>query len=351
MVDAFSGIGGFHYGAKLAASKVGFEIECSMAIEKDFDAATNYELNHLIKPFGDINDLTPSSVPDHDLLTGGFPCQPFSRNGKYYNKNNRTLGENEERGNLFLRLADILLAKKPKFFIFENVNGLLSMKNYDGSKAFDAIVHILTECGYSISWQILDSKDFGVPQQRKRVYIVGIRSDLNFTYRFVSPNIRTVPLLDITELSVDSYFLLENRWKNLKNHRIPGTRFEALKAAYESGKWAKPLSFVNEVYPVAIIYGDTPSGGPRQQDKLYSYMGISPTIATFELTAPAFDFNSGWRKLTPRECYRLQGFSDSHKIPKSHIIAYRQAGNAVTVNVVAWVIENLLIQAKNNAYV
>jgi site-specific DNA-cytosine methylase len=119
----------------------------------------------------------------------------------------------------------------------------------------------------------------------------------------------------------------------------PPPRLDVLRLAVDSGEWTAPKGKVGKIHPLGIIYGDTPSLLPRQQDKLYSNMGISPTIATF--STPCFESPQGWRILTPRECMRLQGFPDSFLLHKDDTMAYKQAGNAVTVRAAAAVIGRL----------
>jgi DNA (cytosine-5)-methyltransferase 1 len=336
-IDTFAGIGGFRLGAERAFAAAGVPAQCVMSVELDDKACRTYEANFGANPSGDMTKLSPHDFPDHDLLLGGFPCQAFSRNGKYYNHNNRTLGD-DDRANLCFRLFDVLKAKQPKFFVFENVKELLTIKNQDGSSFLEGILGHLNDCGYDVAYNLMNSSDFGLPQQRKRVYFVGSRKDLGLGGVYSPPAATplSVAVRDIMEPAVPDRYLLTSLWRNRKNVKIGGTRLEALNQAYNSGEWPRPTSRVDQIVPVAIIYGDTPSGAPRQQDKMYSSWGISPTIATF--STPAFDADTGWRILTPRECARAQGFPDDFILPTSVSSAYKQVGNAVSINVVSAVI-------------
>ena len=325
-IDAFSGIGGF----SCAVHNLWPQSECVAAIENDADACKTFFANHKILPLGDIRVIDPNSLPDHDFLFGGFPCQPFSRNGKWYNKNNKTIHQDEKRGDLFHFLIQILKNKQPDYFIFENVKGLLSMKNPDGTLVIDEIEKCINETGYFFERKIISPTEINIPQQRNRVFLIGSKQPHNF---------KTFPTIeldrcvnDIKEMNVHERFFLEKQLKKRKNVKIPGNRWDALISAHSSGYWNVPQTKMSSIEPIAIIYGDTPSGLPRQQDKLYSKLGISPTIATF--STPAFDFDEGWRILTPRECMRLQGFSDDFQISSSDSVGYKQAGNAVCVKVV-----------------
>lgn len=380
-VDTFGGIGGFHIAAEQACEDLGIKSDCVKSVEFDDDACETYKRNFGIDPKGDMTKIAPADFPDHDLLLGGFPCQPFSRNGKYYNHNKKTVADNEDRALLVTRLFDILTAKKPKFFVFENVKEILTIKNGDGSFVGDTVLANLKGCGYDVQVQVLDSVRFGLPQQRKRAYFVGTRLDLELggvLFRFPEGNDIEISVEDILQKNVSERLLLKNLWKNrkigqeeikveetiaiirkkrpnskyadlleqecLKHGDAAISRFRALELAYQSGDWKQPLRKCDKIWPMAIIYGDTPSGLPRQQDKLYSIMGISPTIATF--STPAFDCKEGWRMLSPKECARLQGLPAKFKLPKSDATAYKQIGNAVSTNVAKAVIKRLLETAQ-----
>ncbi len=349
-VDTFCGIGGFSLAIANVTNGTAKRV---LAIDFDPKVVETFKNNFEEDCLGDIRKLEVESVPDHDILFGGFSCQPFSRNGKWYNKNNRTIGEDEDRDNLFLELVRILNGKKPKYFLFENVKGLISMKNRDGTLYFDTIKENLIGCGYNLYTQVLDAADYGLPQQRERIFFVGIRNDLDQSFEFPNPIKRKSCIADILESNVDQKYFLSNLWKNRiingnakeenvgkKNHDFPkgSNRYEVLKSIYD--KAVKPIYPTFQIESVAILYGDTPSGLPRQQDKIYSIMGIAPTIATF--STPAIDSNEGLRQLTPRECMRLQGFPDSYKMHPKDALAYKQAGNAVAVPVVEAILRNLL---------
>lgn len=335
-IDLFAGIGGFHFAMKTVWPKS----ECVFASEIDKHAARTYENNHGVNPLNDITKTDIRALPKADLLCAGFPCQPFSRNGKWYNLNNMTVGD-DSRANLFLYIIEYLKYHRPAVAVLENVSGIYKIKNKDGSPYLDSILDAIKECGYVGHCSILNSADFGLPQQRKRTFIVCF-ADENPAGRFVWPEKleRSLCINDILEENVDSKYYLENRWSGRNNIKLLGSRLSQLKINYEE----RELCYSNitkKISPVAMIYGDTPSGAPRQQDKLYSRFGISPTIATFELSIPNID-TPNWRVLTPRECARLQGFPENLKLPRKDSFAYKQIGNAVSVSVV----EKILFQIK-----
>lgn len=155
----FSGIGGFELGIRGALPQA----ECVGYSEIDKHAILTYESHFKHTNYGDATTIAPERLPDFDLLVGGFPCQAFSVAGK-------RLGFNETRGTLFFDVARILKHKRPQHLVLENVKGLLS---HDNGKTFQTILRVLTDLGYHVEWQVLNSKDFGVPQNRERTYIVG----------------------------------------------------------------------------------------------------------------------------------------------------------------------------------
>lgn len=159
----FSGIGGFELGIEQAARELGFTPECVGYSEIDKHAIRTYEEHFNHDNYGDATLIDPAALPEFDLLVGGFPCQSFSIAGK-------RLGFDETRGTLFFDIARILEAKQPRYFILENVKGLLS---HDKRKTFRTIIRTLDDLGYDLQWKVLNSKDHGVPQNRERVYIVG----------------------------------------------------------------------------------------------------------------------------------------------------------------------------------
>jgi len=170
-VDLFSGIGGFHYGL----AQVGGE--CIMACDIDFWANKSYEKNFGVCPRGDISEIHSSDIPNFEVLCAGFPCQTFSNIGP-------KTGLNDERGRLINQVFRILYDKKPISFILENVKGLLTHNN---GKTFNYIRSNLISLNYNIYYDILEAKNFNLPQIRKRLFIVGIRNDLNVNFNFPKP--------------------------------------------------------------------------------------------------------------------------------------------------------------------
>lgn len=344
--DAFCGMGGF----SVAAHDVFPDSECVWAIDFDKDVSKTFHDNFGIECLGDILKADPSAVPDHDILFGGFPCQPFSQSGKW----RTTIGDGEDRDNLFIPLVNILRAKQPGFFVFENVDNFERVRNKDGTLYIDTIFAAINEAGYDVAKKVLDAKDYCVPQHRERIFLVGARKGAQpFDFEFPVAATCPVPAIeDILDAKVDRKYLIKNAWKSLKilgrggkdaippNHGFPvGTpRSEVVQWLYDNNK-SLPTSRTGETEAAAILYGDTPSGKARRTDKVYSRLGISPTVVAF--SGPAVDSHQGLRLLTPRECARLQGFPDSYRLPESDHAAYKQVGNAVCVPVVKAVLGKL----------
>jgi DNA (cytosine-5)-methyltransferase 1 len=258
--------------------------------ERNFNGHTNY---------GDATTITPTDLPDFDLLVGGFPCQAFSIAGK-------RKGFDDTRGTLFFDIARILAEKRPRHLVLENVKGLLS---HDQGKTFQTILGVLADLGYRVEWQVLNSKDFGVPQNRERVYIIGhFRDECK---RQIFP---------ITETN-----RIHNATNKNKEKVYAGT-LTARQFSNSNGNFIKQIN-----------------NPKHSNDRVYAKDGISPTLNTMQggNRQPFIATEPLIRRLTPTECERLQGFPDGWTIG-SDTQRYKQCGNAVTVNVVQAVMEKLL---------
>ena len=323
-IEMFGGIGGF----RLGLEKLGWE--CVWYNDIDKNAARIYSKNFEEKwrPKDIRSVKIKEEVPEFEVLTAGFPCQPFSYSGK-------RLGFKDVRGTLFFWVAKMIREKQPLAFVLENVEGLIS---HDKGRTFRTMIKVLarSENGqallpfyrdclrYNVFWKVLDSKEFGVPQQRKRVFIVGFREDISGweKFSFPSPSPKLVCIEDILEEEAPEKYKMKIS--------EPGTKDWKLYKSYDPSK--EPKEKVLEVVKVSEITGETPSGLSRQGDRVYSPKGVSPTLTTFEICVPKISV--WWRRLTPRECFRLQGFPDSFDISGEKDRAlYKAIGNAVTVNV------------------
>jgi DNA (cytosine-5)-methyltransferase 1 len=369
--DAFCGMGGFSQAVQdtLPGSK------CVWASDIDENAAASFDKNFdYLDSCSDIWDTDYPHMPDFDIIFGGFPCQGFSINGTGFRAaagaDSGTINTDDSRCYLYKSLVNILQAKQPKYFLFENVGGLTRIEDGNENKMIDVVVKAFEKCGYGVSWKILNASDFGVPQQRKRVYLVGMRDyrgvKSRFDFKRVIPVTGKISITDILQTGVDDKYLLKNFWKTytckpvkstkfqlgpegwgdlynawIKEHggtTIP--RFRVIKHLYDTA--VKPTEPTGKIHPVALIYGDTPSGISRQGDRVYSRFGLCPTLATFSVSIPKIDSpDQGLRTLTPRECARLQGFPDSYKLPSKDAVAYKQIGNAVCAKVVGAILKAL----------
>ena len=299
-IDLFAGIGGM----RLAFDSQGGD--CVFSCEWDKYCQKSYFDNFGELPVGDIRAVAENSVPDHDVLVAGFPCQPFSIAGvSKKNSLGRATGFlDKTQGTLFFDVVRILNAKRPKAFLLENVKNL---KSHDKGRTWQVIMDSLTELDYAVFPMVLDGQIF-VPQHRERVFIVGFDmkrygSDIQFSFDFDRPA-HKMCLRDILEKDVDEKYTLSDKlWTYLQNyaakHRAAGHGF---------GYGMPDLDGITRTLS-ARYYKDGSEILIRQDEK-------NP------------------RRLTPRECARLQGFPESYKITVSNTRAYKQFGNSVVVPLV-----------------
>lgn len=310
-IDLFAGIGGF----RIAMQELGGK--CVYSSEFDAQAQKTYMANYGEMPFGDITkELTKSYIPDgFDVLCGGFPCQAFSLAGK------RLGFEDETRGTLFFEIEDILRRKQPKAFFLENVKGLMIHK---GGQTIKTILEHLDDAGYDVvPPQIVNAMDFGVPQHRERVYIIGFRKDLHIDIsQFKYPEPQTVgdkrprfrDVMEEKEVSV-KYYLSTVYLETLIRHKA---RHEA--AGHGFGYKIIDLDGVAN----AIVVG-----GMGRECNLV----VDKRLTNFTpVTNIKGEVNhDGIRKMTPREWARLQGFPENFKIVVADASAYKQFGNSVAI--------------------
>lgn len=305
-IDLFAGIGGF----RLALQNLGGK--CVFTSEWDKEAKRTYKANFGEKPFGDITkEETKSYIPDgFDLLCAGFPCQAFSIAGKRG-------GFEDTRGTLFFDVAEIIKRKKPKAIFLENVKGL---RSHNGGKTLATILNVLrNDLGYFVPEpQIVNAKDFGVPQNRERIYIVGFRNDLGIeSFEYPKPSSQKVTFADIKEEKVPAtkYFLSTQYLQTLVNH----------KARHQG----KGNGFGYAIIPDDQISNAIVVGGMGRERNLVLDHRITDFTPTTHIKGIVN--REGIRKMTPREWARLQGFPDEYLIPVADASAYKQFGNSVAV--------------------
>ncbi len=295
-IDLFCGIGGFRIAMDEACSEKDLISECVFSSDIDPYCQDSYEKNFRERPYGDLTKIMETEIPDHDILLAGFPCQPFSIIGQRQ-------GFDDIRGTLFFEIARILKAKKPKAFVLENVKQLVG---HDNGKTLKTILMTLKDIGYHVKYSVLNALDYGLPQKRERIIIIGHQKPIS--YSFPEPIKPFKPLREILEKNVDKKYFASDYIKN--------KRKEKHTSAYKLSIWHENKSGNICSYPFSCALRAGAS---------YNYLLVN-----------------GERRLTPREMFRLQGFPDSYKITPNEGQARRQAGNAVPVNLVKAVILKLL---------
>lgn len=297
-IDLFAGLGGF----RLALESLG--AKCVYSSEWDEPVRKVYSDNFADIPDGDITQVDEKSVPDHDILCAGFPCQAFSISGKQH-------GFEDSRGTLFFDVARIVKEKQPKVVFMENVKNFAS---HDGGKTLEVVRATMEDLGYTFFYKVLSAVDFGIPQKRERIYMVCFRNDLNVaSFNYPEP-------FELQKHVEDFLLSDENMVSHLYVDR-PDTYFNGKKDEHYSNKTIR-LGIVNK-------------GG--QGERIYSTKGIAITLSAngggvFSKTG-GYLINGRTRKLHPRECARLMGFPDSYIISDSPNQAYKQFGNSVVIDV------------------
>ena len=304
-IDLFAGVGGIRLGFEQAGFKTvwanDFEPKCANTYDLNFgkDALT----------VADITKVNEKDIPDCDFVVGGFPCQAFSIAG--YRKG---FDDEKGRGNLFLDVARIIKEKQPVGFMLENVKNL---KSHDGGNTFKVIKETLENLGYHIKAEVLNSMEYGnVPQNRERIYIVGFKDKEKLDkFEFPKPIERTVNITDILETG-----------------EIPEKYYYNGKPLYDRIK--DDITEQGEVYQW------------RRQYVRRNKSGVCPTLTanmgTGGHNVPIIFDGKGIRKLTPRECFSVQGFPKDYQLPKiSDAALYKQAGNSVSVPVIARIAKNI----------
>jgi len=314
-IDLFAGIGGMRQGFERAGGA------CVFSSEFEKNAQFTYRQNYGEFPFGDNTNVAPEDIPAHDVLVAGFPCQPFSHAGL-------KLGVDDTRGTLFYYIAKVLEAKRPRFAMLENVKGLIS---HEKGHTLKVILQTLTSIGYKCAidekllkngsarqiqeaakHMVLKSKDFGVPQNRQRIYMVLWHESVQEPFEYPEPPMLPVKVGDILEDNPDKKYTISDRlWAGHKRRKL------------ENKKNGKGFGF-------GLV---TPESEYTNTISARYYKDGSEVLIAQE--------NNNPRKLTPREAARLQGFPESFVINASDVQAYKQFGNSVSVPVIAALAEKI----------
>jgi DNA (cytosine-5)-methyltransferase 1 len=314
-IDLFAGIGGLRLGFEQV---FGEQISTVFVSEWDKNAQKTYSANFAdnFEIAGDITEISEQDIPSFDICLAGFPCQAFSLAGqrKGFSDNFKGMA----RGTLFFDVARICAEHKPKVIFCENVKGLTI---HDKGRTFEIIKGTLVELGYTVHEQILNSKDYGVPQNRERIYIVAFRNDIdNTNFCFPAPTDNTKKIRDIVEEAPipTKYYLSDVYIETLRRHR----------ARHE----AKGHGFGYEIRGWDEIAGAIVCGGMgRERNLLIDNREHDMTPTT---NIKGIVNLEGIRKMTPREWARLQGYPDTFSLPLADVHLYKQLGNSVTVPVI-----------------
>lgn len=416
-VDLFAGVGGIRLGATQALSKHGIDSKCVLSSEIDAKACQTYELNFHEYPSGDIHEIT--KIEPFDFLLGGFPCQPFSYAGK-------RKGFGDTRGTLFFEIERILNTYQPKAFLLENVRGLCT---HDKGRTFETIITKLHELGYGTYDLLLNSSDYGVPQNRVRLYILGIKGSVphmslttnlgaadSHSYKrnyeqmnFFSPSDPAIKCTvgNILEHDVDEKYYCSSEFEEqlhsvmgedlskLNGYRLIDYRGGQSLHSWELGKKGKcspdEIKFMNLLIQnrrkpifgtqqdgkkltlgqIQTFYTDDnilevmdslkKKGYLKEENGRYNPVcgnmsfevfkfldpdSISITLTSSDSNRLGVIQNNRPRRITPRECARLQGFPDSFIVNPSDIFAYKQFGNSVSVPVIEAVVSDFIEQNK-----
>lgn len=399
----FSGVGAFDYAIERVCNTKGFEHERIFACDWDKFARTTYAHNHG-EPLYFPKDVYDREIPEEslDIYMTSPPCQAFSLAGK-------RKGKNEKRGILFFNSHEFIKVNQPRFFIFENVKGLLSD---DKGRTFQEWVDMLggksvnglpvlfphdDALDYHLYWQVLNSKEYGVPQNRERVFLIGIRDDVDNYFRFPKKQHLTKRLKDVLENEVDQKYFLSDKLiryflqhKEIHKKRNNGFEFNphTKETIYSNSISTKCGSRQTDPYIIQMNESKE-SGGlqPYQQNRVYDSSGIIPALNAgksdlkiYSATQRGFEiakdgdsinysqptsktrrgrvgkgvaqtldtacnqavYSNQIRRLTPRECFRLQDFPETFDFSVvSNSQAYKQAGNSITVAVLEKIISNL----------
>lgn len=303
-IDLFCGIGGF----RLALESLG--AKCVFSCDTDRQARKTYQANFGEEPEGDITTIAADSIPDFNILCGGFPCQPFSIAGKQR-------GFKDTRGTLFFEIARIIKAKQPKVVFLENVANLA---RHDDGNTLKVILDTLKGLGYDVHYQVLNATHYGVPQIRKRIYFVCFRKNLQVDFSFPEPTFEDVAVEDYLEENVDEKYYLD----------------------ISSITFYKPDTNVRQLDTYRMGYIGSISQGRR----VYGVKGCAPTFVVSARgpagSTEAYYINGRVRRLTPYEAKRIMGFPEDFVFPVREERIYQQLGNSVAVPVVRMIAEKIV---------
>lgn len=328
-VDLFAGIGGFHYALHTQGA------ECVFSAEWDNKCRETYEQNfkkispHLFlkgRFVTDVTQIVPSTIPDHEILCAGFPCQPFSISGKQK-------GFEDTRGTLFFNILEIIQMKQPQVVFLENVKHLV---HHDKGNTLRVILNHLSELDYYVEWKVLNAKDFGLAQNRERIIIIASK---NKKFNFSKLNYKRKAIIkDILDKKGNFEYLEDEHYTLLPKDLIKEQKSGLIFCGYR-----------NKSIRTAGVRPNTEhlSRVHKQPNRIYHVNGTHPTLPSQETSGRFFIFD-GYRvrKLTINECYKLQGFPEIFIKNKNISACYNQIGNSVAIPM----IEAIYIQIKEQLF-
>lgn len=308
-IDLFAGIGGIRLGFSQAFKE---DIEFVFSSEIDKYAQKTYYVNFKEIPHGDITKIDEKEIPTHDILLAGFPCQAFSIAGK-------RLGFEDTRGTLFFEVARIIKYHKPKVVFLENVKGFV---NHDKGNTFKVVKETLEELGYKVFTKVLNAKDFGVPQNRERIYIVGFLDDVEFEF--------------------PQSFELETKITDVLESKVASKYYYNGKPLFDRIK--EDITNENSIYQWRRQY--------VRENKSAVCPTLTANMGTGGHNVPIIKDKHGIRKLTPRECANFQGFPNNFVLPKDLVDSqlYKQCGNSVVVSVIKHIAKDIKKRVVKNVF-
>jgi len=293
-IDLFAGIGG----TRIAFERVGGK--CVWSCDWDVDAQKVYEINFGERPIGDVRKVPSDLIPDHDVLVAGFPCPSFSIIGE-------RKGLKDDQGQLFFEIERILRDKKPFAFLLENVEGLVTLKK---GKVLDIMLQHLKELKYFVHWNVLNALDFGLPQKRERIIIVGFQKNFQFSFPKGLKTRKTLSDILEDDDKVDNFYWASERIRKKRLESVKG------KKIFYPSIWHENKSGNISILPYSCALRANAS---------YNYLLVN-----------------GVRRLTPREMLRLQGFPESFKIVGKYTVLRKLIGNSVPVPMIEEVAKQMM---------
>lgn len=329
-IDLFCGIGGFHQAIKTIIPTS----SCILASDIDENARKTYETNYKIKPMGDIKKIDFNSIPKMDLICAGFPCQAFSI-AQWKDKK----AFDDPRGTLFFEILNVIDIHKPKCVLLENVAHLTKINK---GAVFQTILNSLKTRGYKVSHELLSPHQFGIPQNRERVYIVATMSEKEFDFKPLSKQTSACKLADIldsTDTVPEDHYIDSSKYVILAPEQIKKQPKSGLKfCGYLKGELRKVGAKENTTHLSRVH---------KQLMRIYSSEGTHPTLAASETSGRYHIYDESIkrvRRLTLNECYKLMAYPSSFSKHPNKGMAYKQIGNSVCVRVIEEIVKLMVKQ-------